>query len=179
MISKYSLKYKIANYWAKKLLNFQTTGYFFSVKERVSCLVKIIFVNDGKVLLGKKIQSDSLSKVCLPYSYVDLENYEENIAACVRTAFDKLNLTLDEIDFDKNSLIDVKLDYEDNLAQITYVYKYDITDKEMSQISETYSLYDCFLLDLSNLNEYNKKSRFVTNLDYVILKKLSKNKERL
>ncbi len=175
MISKYSLKYKIANYFAKKLLKDQTTGYFFSIKQRASCLVKIVFMKEGKVLLGKKIQSQSLSKVCLPYSYIDLENYEENSSACVRTAFDKLNLSLDAIDFDKTSLIDVKLDYEDTFAQITYVYKYDITDKELSQISETYSLYDFFLLDLSQLSEYNKKSRFVTNLDYAILKSIDQN----
>ncbi|HAG52828.1 MAG TPA: hypothetical protein DCL21_03480 [Alphaproteobacteria bacterium] len=173
MINKYSFRYKLANFLAKRLLDDQTAEYFFSSKQRASCLVKIVFQHKGKVLVGKKIQEDSLSKICLPYGYVDLASYADNISTCIQIAFDKMNLELDELDFDKDSLIDVKIDYEGDLAQLVYIYKYDLTDRDLSLISETHSLYDFFLLDLSELNEYNKKSRFVTNLDYVILKKLN------
>lgn len=171
-INKYSFRYKLANFLAKKLLNNKTEQYFFSTKQRASCLVKIVFEKDGKVLVGKKIQADSLAKVCLPYAYVDLSNYEDNISTCVKIAFDKMNLELETIDFDSSNLIDVKIDYENDTSQVVYVYKYKIIDRELEQISDSYSFYDFFLLDLNELNEYNKKKRFVTNLDYLILKKL-------
>lgn len=175
MINKYSLKYKIADFITKKVLGFNVVQTYFSTKQRASCLVKIVFMYKGKVLIGKKIQADSLSKVCLPYGYVDLANFSDNAQTCVSAVFDKMNLDLDEIDFDKTSLIDVKLDYEDSIAQMVYVYKYDLLDAEYNKVSDTYSLYDFFLLDFSDLNEYNKKSRFVSDLDYVILNKLKKD----
>jgi len=173
MINKYSFRYKLANFFAKNLLNNQTDQYFFSAKQRASCLIKVVFKYQDKILVGKKIQKDSVSKICLPYGYVDLANYADNISTCIQLAFDKMNLELDELDFDKDSLVDVKIDYEDGLAQLVYVYQYELTERDLSSISETHSLYDFFLLDLSELNEYNKKSRFVTNLDYIILKRLN------
>lgn len=174
IIDKYSFRYKLANKLAKWLLKDKTKQYYFSTKQRASCLVKIIFEKDGKVLLGKKIQKNSLAKVCLPYGYVDLAEFDDNPSTCVKVAFDKLNLELDVIDFEKSDLIDIKLDYENDISQVAYIYKYKLDDRDMSQISDSYSLYDLFLLDLNDLNEYNKKKRFVTDLDYVILKKFLK-----
>lgn len=174
MINRYSFRYKLASFFAKKLLKDKTTQYFFSAKPRASCLVKIVFEKDGKALVAKKIQQNSLAKVCLPYGYVDLAEYDDNAATCVKIAFDKMNLELDSIDFDNSNLIDVKIDYENDISQVVYVYKYEITDRELSQISDSYSLYDFFLLDLSDINEYNKKKRFLTGLDYIILKKLNR-----
>lgn len=171
MINRYSFRYKLADRLAKLLLDDKTNQYFFSVKERASCLVKIIIEKDGKVLVGKKIQEDSLAKVCLPYGYVDLAEFDDNAKTCVKIAFDKLNLDLDVIDFEHSDLVDVKIDYEDDISQVVYVYRYKITDREIDKINDSYSLYDFFLLDLDELNEYNKKKRFVTDLDYVILKK--------
>lgn len=174
IINKYSFRYKLANKLAKLLLNEKTNQYFFSTKERASCLVKIVFKHQGKVLVAKKVQLDSLAKVCLPYGYVDLANYEDNISTCVKIAFDKMNLELEAIDFEQAKLIDVKLSYEDSISQVVYVYEYELEDRELAQISDSYSFYDFFLLDLEEINEYKKKKRFVTDLDYVILKKLNK-----
>ena len=174
MINKYSFGHKVAEFLAQKLLRIRSAEMYFSTKQRASCLVKLVFMYDGKVVVGKKIKSDSLSKVCLPYGYIDLANFASNEQACVKAAFDKLNIQLDEIDFEKTNLIDVKLDYEDDIAQLVYVYKYELLEREYNQISDSYSLYDFFLLDFDCLNEYNKKNRFVTDLDYVILKKINK-----
>lgn len=174
MIDKYSFRYKLANWLAKKLLKNETNRYFFSVKPRASCLVKMVFQYEGKVLVAKKLRTDSLAKVCLPYGYVDLEDFADNGSAFVKTAFDKMNLELDIMDFEQAELVDVKIDYDDSISQVVYVYRYNLDSREMSQISDSYSLYEFFLLDLSQINEYNKKKRFIADIDYVILKKLNK-----
>jgi hypothetical protein len=175
MINKYSFKYKLAEKIASFMLKFSTNQYFFSTKVRSSCLIKIVFRYQNKVLLAKKIQSDSLSKVCLPYGYVDLSAFEDNIDACINIAYDKMNLSLDRMDFEQANLIDVKIDYDDSSADLVYVYEYNLEKIEYDEISDSYRLYDFFLLDLNDISEYNNKRRFVNNSDYLILKKLKES----
>ncbi|MCP4354765.1 MAG: hypothetical protein GY793_03865 [Proteobacteria bacterium] len=174
MLLKSSFRKFIANLLCRLFINKKVKQYYFFDSTGADCVIKFVLSYEDKILLAKQRDKSSLSKICLPYGYVDLKTGEDNATACERISFERLNLKLDGMFFDSKSLIDVEFNYTEEGVELTYVYNYNLSKEEFNKISESYIFYDFFLLDLEKLNKYEDKNKnvFVSKLDYDILKKL-------
>lgn len=172
MLLNSSVRCIVGSLLCKLLFVGRNNKYYFFDSKASDCIIKFVLIYEGKILLAKQKDNESLSKVCLPYGSVDLKLGEDNASACERISFDRLNLRLDGMFFDSRNLINAEINYKDGKSELVYVYKYTLSEGEFSKISDSYIFYDFFLLDLECINEYKDKNRFVSSFDSYILEKL-------
>jgi hypothetical protein len=166
MFDKLSFKYKIAQYFSKKLLKFNVLPKLYP-NQRADVIVKVLLQNNNEILLFKGDKNQEMSKFKVASGILDLENFDTNENRCIQTVFENVNLSLDIIEFSSHNLIDIHLEHSQNASQIVYIYLYKLTDTQRQEIDQ--SNCEIFSINLEDLEFYNKKKRFIDLIDYKIL----------